>query len=132
MRGILLAGALCALSTAAWADPPSIGDKMMADSAILCDAKEQVVDLYDAAKTHGGRGVAAKYQEYNRLIDKAGEPTCNVQPILGSPVRSVEDLGKAVGPSGRTVHGWLVEIAGPDGVTGWVLYGEAGPREIPI
>jgi hypothetical protein len=132
MRGILLTGALCALSTAAWADPPLVGQKMMIEQVFVCDTHEQVKALYDAAKADGGRGVAAKYHEYNELIDKAGEPTCNVQPVMGSSVRSVEDVGKAVSPGGHTVHGWLIEIVSADGSRGWVLYGERGPREFEI
>jgi|SRR5579883_1255775 hypothetical protein len=132
MRGILLAGALCALSTAALADPPKVGQRMIAQSVIVCDTRDQVKALYEAAKTAGGKGFAVKYRELNELVDKAGEPTCNVQPILGSAVKSVEDVGKAISASGRTVHGWLIEIAGAAGASGWVLYGERGPREIAI
>ena len=132
MRGILLAGALCALSTAALADPPKVGQRMMAQNVIVCDTRAQVKALYDAAKIEGGKGFAVKYRELNELIDKAGEPTCNVQPIVGSAVRSVEDVGKAVSASGRTIHGWLVEIISGQGVSGWVLYGDRGPREIEV
>ena len=132
MRGILLTGALCALSTAAWADPPQVGQRMMAEQVIVCDTKEQAMALYEAAKTDGGKGFAIKYRELNELVDKAGEPSCNAQPIMGSAVRSVEDVGKAVSASGRTVHGWLIEIVGNEGASGWVLYGEQGPREFEI
>ena len=132
MRGILLAGALCALSTAALADPQRVGQRVMAQSIIVCDTREQVKALYDAAKNQGGKGFAVKYRELNELIDKAGEPTCTVQPINGSAVKSVEDVGKAVSASGRTVHGWLLEILGSNGASGWALYGERGPREYEI
>lgn len=132
MRGILLTGALCALSTAAWADPPDVGQKMMAERVFVCDTREQVKALYEAAKTDGGKSFAVKYRELNELLDKAGEPTCNVQAVTGSAVRSVEDVGKAVSPSGRTVHGWLIEIISSDGASGWVLYSERGPREFVI
>ena len=132
MRGILLAGAWCALSTAAWADPPQVGQRMMAEKVFVCDTHEQVKALYDAAKVDGGRGVAAKYSEYNALIDKDGEPTCNVQPVMGSSVRSVEDVGKAVSRDGHTVHGWLIEIVTAAGASCWILYGERGPREFDI
>ena len=39
---------------------------------------------------------------------------------------------KAVSASGRTVHGWLLEILGSNGASGWALYGERGPREYEI
>jgi hypothetical protein len=132
MRGILLTGAFCALSTAAWAEPPNVGDRMIAAKALICDTKDQVMDLYAAAKTDGGKGVVPKYLQYNGLIDKAGEPTCNMQPIIGSPVKSVEDLGVSRAYSGNSVHGWLIEITGADGASGWVLYGEAGPPETAV
>lgn len=132
MRGILLTGALCALSTAAWANPPDVGQRMTAEQVFVCDTHEQVKALYDAAKADGGRGVAAKYREYNALIDKAGEPACNVQPVMGSSVRSVEDVGQAVSQGGHTVHGWLIEIVSSDGASGWVLYSEKRPREFNI
>ncbi len=132
MRGILLAGALCALSTAALADPPKVGQRMIAQSVIVCDTRDQVKALYEAAKTEGGKGLAVKYRELNERVDKAGEPTCDIQPIMGSAVKTVEDAGKAVSASGRTVHGWLIEVVGAAGASGWVLYGERGPREIAI
>jgi hypothetical protein len=120
MRRIVLAGILCTLSTAAWADPPNVGERMVASNAIICDTRDQVMDLYTASKQDDGKGIITKYHEYNALIDKAGEPTCNIQAVLGAPVKSVEDLGVSHG----SVHGWLVELQGAQGVTGWALYGE--------
>jgi len=120
VRKLLLTGALLALSTAAWADPPNVGERMVARNAIICDTREQVMDLYAASKQDDGKAIIAKYREYNATIDKAGEPTCNIQAILGAPVKSVEDLGVSHG----SVHGWLVELLGSEGVTGWALYGE--------
>ena len=121
MRKFLLTGALLALSTAAWAEPPGVGERMVASKAIICDTKEQVMDIYSASKQDDGKAIIAKYREYNATIDKAGEPTCNIQGIFGAPVKSVEDLG--VSHEG-SVHGWLIELLGSQGATGWALYGE--------
>jgi hypothetical protein len=123
MRGIILAGITCALPNAAWADPPQAGQLLITSSAMICDTKEQVMELYFATKTDGGKDIIPKYLEYNGLLDEAGEPTCNRQPVLGSPVKSVEDLGMSE-YSGNGVHGWLIEITGQDGASAWVLYGE--------
>jgi len=114
-RGILLAGIACVISSAALADSPVAGQLFVASSAIVCDTKEQVAELYSATKSDGVKGILEKYREYNGVRDKAGEPICNMQPILGSPIKSVEDLGTSNGFSDyTTVHGWLVEITGTD------------------
>jgi hypothetical protein len=124
MRGIFLATALYALSTAALAQPPAVGEQMRASVAIVCDTKEQVMDLYSGTKVDNGKGIAPVYLKYQQLKNKEGEPTCNMQPVLGPTVKSIEDLGDSHGYSGNTIHGWLVELAGENGVTGFALYGE--------
>jgi hypothetical protein len=124
MRGMILAGTFCVLSTIAFADPPKVGETMKAESSILCDTKQQVLDLYAGTKVDNGKGIVPIYLKYRQMIDKDGEPTCNMQPIVGPTVKSIEDLGESHGYIGNTVHGWLIEITGENGHAGWALYGE--------
>jgi hypothetical protein len=124
MRSIILAGSMCMLSTLAWAQAPKVGDRMVVANVIVCDTKAQVLDLYAGTKTDGGKGIIPKYLEYNETRDKAGEPTCNMQAVVGAAIKSVQDLGISNGFSGNTVRGWLVEVEGDKGASGWVLYGE--------
>ena len=111
MRGLLLATALFALSTTAFAGPPGVGDKMVARSAIICDTKEQALDVFAGSKVDGGKGIDPIYQKYRQMIDPDGEPTCNMQPVAGLVVRSVDDLGESHDAGGDVVHGWLIEIS---------------------
>jgi hypothetical protein len=124
MREKILTAMLCAVSTVAWADPPKVGEAMTAHSSILCDTKQQILDLYAGTKVDNGKGIGPIYLKYRQMIDKDGEPTCNLQPIMGPRVKSIEDLGPSRGYIGNNVHGWLIEIIGENGQSGWALYGE--------
>jgi hypothetical protein len=132
MRGMILAAALCALSTAALAEPPAAGEKMMASNAIVCDTKQQVLDLYSGTKVDNGKGIIPIYLKYQQMKNKEGEPTCNMQPVVGPLIKSVQDLGESHGYNGNTVHGWLVELSGEGGVVGWALYGEETKEGVSI
>lgn len=124
MRGIILATAFCALSTASMAAPPTAGQRMLADRAIVCDTKDQVLDLFSGSKVDEGKGIVPIYQKYQQMKNREGEPTCNMQPVMGPLVKSVQDLGESHGANGDTIHGWLIELSGDSGITGWALYGE--------
>ena len=124
MREMILVAALCALPTAALAGPPPIGGEMIATSAIVCDTKDQVLDLFTASKQDDGKGILPVYQKYSRTIDKKGQPTCAIQPVVGPTVKSVGNLGKSHDPIGNTINGWVVEISTQDGHSDWALYGE--------
>ena len=124
MRGMFLATAFCALSTAASAQPPAAGEKMMASNVIVCDTKDQVMDLYSGTKVDDGKGIVPIYHKYQAMKNEDGEPACNMQPVVGPLVKSIEDLGESQGYSGNMVHGWLIELSGDNGVVGWALYGE--------
>jgi hypothetical protein len=131
MRGFILTAAICALSTAALADP-QVGHRLVAPSAIVCDTRDQVMDLFNGTKIDDGKGIIPKYLQYNEKKDDQGEPTCNLQPIVGPPIKSVQDLGDTKTYSGDVVHGWLIEIIGDGGKSGWVLYGEEHKGEVAI
>ena len=125
MRGIILTTTvLCTLSTTGFAAPPPAGQRMLATSAIVCDTKDQALELFSGSKTDDGKGILPIYDKYRRTINKDGEPACNMQPIAGPTVRSVEDLGPSHGSNGDSVHGWLIELSGENGAAGWALYGE--------
>ena len=124
MRGMILATALCALSTVAQAAPPTTGEKMLVSNAIVCDTKAQVLDLFNGSRQEEGKGIVPIYQKYKDTLNSQGEPTCNIQPVIGPLVKSVEDLGESHGANGDTIHGWLIELSGEAGVSGWALYGE--------
>jgi hypothetical protein len=125
MCRMFLAMALCGLSTAVIAQPPTIGERMLASKAIVCDAKEQVLDLFTGSKVDDGKGITAVYQKYRLMKNKNGEPTCNIEPVLGPMVKSIEDLGESYDGDGTAAHAWLIELAGENGAAStWVLYGE--------
>ena len=124
MRGMILATALCALSTAAVAQMPTVGERMVVNTAIVCDTREQVMDLFGGTKVDDGKGIVGVYLKYQAMKNSAGEPSCNIQPIEGPVVKTIEDLGETKGSSGNPVHTWLVELSGESGTIGFALYGE--------
>lgn len=107
------------------ADTPVTGQPFSTPNGILCDEKSQIDDLIAGSKEDNGRGIIPRYKRWNETVDKAGEPTCMIQPIIQANVKSVEDIGETQGFDGSKVHGWIVEISGVDGAAGWLLYGEA-------
>jgi hypothetical protein len=131
MRGMLLATALCALSIAAYAQPFQVGQPIMANKSIICDTKEQVLDIFSGSKVNEGKGIEAIFLKYRDLKNDQGEPACSMQAIAGPIVKSIQDLGQTHGYSGNTVHGWLYEVIGQHGQTGWVLFGEETSVAIP-
>src|SRR5579872_1784906 len=124
MRGIVLTTALCALSTVAYAEPFKVGDPIMAAKSIICDTKEQVMEIFAGSKVDEGRGIEPVYLKYRQMKNGQGEPVCALQAVAGPTVKSIDDLGETHGFAGNTVRGWLIEIAGLGGQTGWVLFGE--------
>jgi hypothetical protein len=124
MRGMILVTALCALSTMACAEPFKVGEPIVANKSIICDTKEQVMDIFSGSKVDGGRGIQPIYHKYRDMSNDKGEPVCAIQAVAGPVVKSIQDLGETHGFDGDTVHGWLVEVTGQAGQTGWVLFGE--------
>jgi hypothetical protein len=50
--------------------------------------------------------------------------TCNLQPLAGAMIKSVEDVGVTQTPNAKYVHTWLVALGRQGGATVWALYGE--------
>jgi hypothetical protein len=111
----------------AHAETPQAGQPFSTPNGILCDERVQIDDLLAGAKEDDGKGIIPRYKKWNALIDKQGEPTCLIQPIINANVKSVEDIGETKGFDGAQVHGWVIEISGTDGETGFLLYGEVVP-----
>lgn len=104
---------------------PSVGGTAMIPQAVLCDAKAQVVSLFEQSKKNdGGAAIMEAYNVLNKQKDEAGEPTCNLQSVMGVPVVSVDDLGSTFDFSGNPLHGWAVEVKNNKGGTAFILYGE--------
>lgn len=134
LRKILLGGAMVigtiALVYAGSARAaPTVGQPFSTPNAILCDDKSQIEDLIAGSKEGNGAGLIPRYLKWKATQDAAGEPTCNIQPLQNAIVKSVEDIGETLSPSGEKLHGYVVEITGTDDVSGWVLFGvkEAAP-----
>jgi hypothetical protein len=115
---------LLLLPSAALASPPMVGGQAVVAAAIVCDTKEQIIELYQGTKVDDGKGIAPIYSKYRQMINKQGEPACNIQPLMGPVVKSVADLGVSNGYAGGVVHAWMVEIEGSNDASGWALYGE--------
>jgi hypothetical protein len=124
MREMILATALCALSTAAYAEPFKVGEPIVATKSIICDTKEQILDIFSGSKVDGGRGILPIYHKYRDMSNGKSEPAFAMQSVAGPVVKSIQDLGETNGYDGDTVHGWLVEVTGQAGQIGWVLFGE--------
>lgn len=134
MRKQLLIGAAMVTCTAvlicvgsARAEEPVAGRPFSTPNGILCDERSQISEILEGAKVDNGKGIIPVFKKWNEILDKAGEPTCMIQPIIKAVVKSVEDIGESQGFDGTKVHGWVVEISGTDGETGYLLYGEALP-----
>lgn len=133
LKASLMIGATLALiwSGNARAATPVMGQPFSTPNAILCDEKSQIEDLIAGSKEANGAGLIPRYLKWKATQDPAGEPTCNIQPLQNVTVKSVEDIGDVLSPSGEKLHGYVVELSGTDGVSGWVLFGvkEATPSE---
>lgn len=135
LKAALMIGATAALVYAgsARAATPVMGQPFSTPNAILCDEKSQIEDLVAGSKEANGAGLIPRYLKWKATQDSAGEPTCNIQPLQNATVKSIEDIGNMLSPSGEKLHGYVVEISGTDDVSGWVLFGvkEATPSEAP-
>lgn len=130
LAGLLMIALVLALMWASNARAaPVVGQPFSTPNAILCDEKSQIEDLIAGSKEANGAGLIPRYLKWKATQDAAGEPTCNIQPLQNALVKSVEDIGETLSPSGEKLHGYVVEITGTDDVSGWVLFGvkEATP-----
>jgi hypothetical protein len=122
--------ALLIFAGAAHAEPV-VGAPFFTTSSIICDDKSQVQELFDGSKKDNGKGLIEVYVKWHGVVDVRHEPTCNLQPLAGAIIKSVEDMGITQTPDEQTVRTWFVELGGTDGVTGWALYGEVEQSESP-
>lgn len=126
---MIAATGLLIYANSAKAAVPKMGEPFSTPNAILCDERSQIKDLIAGSKEDNGAGLIPRYLKWKGTQDAAGEPTCNIQPLQNANVKSVEDIGQTLSPSGEKLHGYVVEITGTDDVSGWVLFGvkEAAP-----
>lgn len=124
---LLFVGAMVG-AVGAHAEPPKAGGKLITDGSIVCDTKEQAMSLFKASKSGVKDEMVDLYNSLHDLKDDAGEPTCNLQPILGAIVASVEELGMTKNAIGQPTKAWLVELRGADDASGWALFGEVVPE----
>jgi hypothetical protein len=127
MIGGIIAAALglCAYSRAQaqdkiYYDPPSPGQVIRVPENVLCDEKQQVVDIGKAGHS-SFQGLVAKYQEYAAAKDAKGEPVCAYQSVQSARAVEVEQIGVAWGGNGEQFMTYAVRIAGDDGNELWLL-----------
>jgi hypothetical protein len=122
--------ALLIFASSAHAEP-IVGVPFSATALIVCDDKSQVQELFDGSKQDDGKGLIEVYNKWHDVVDAEHEPTCNLQPLAGAMIKSVEDVGVTQTPNAKYVHTWLIELGRRGGATDWALYGEVQQQESP-
>lgn len=118
----VLASAL--LASYAKADPPPQGwTGSLSVPSIVCNTKEQITAIAKAGENGGHSAVLAALEEFSKVIDTKGEPSCTVMPIPTVTFGASEEIGYSTNAVGKRVKAWASPIGNVRG-NWWVLFAE--------
>lgn len=108
----------------AYADPPPQGwTGTLSVPSIVCNTRDQIVAISKAGESGGHIAVLAALQEFSKVIDTKGEPSCTVMPIPTVTFGASEDIGFSINAAEKRVKAWASPIGNAQG-NWWVLFAE--------
>lgn len=88
-----------------------VGDELALQGQIVCDTENQIQQVADIDRETKGKGVFDLVEQFSKIPDAKGEPTCNIQPVDGI-VLERKEVGRVWLPNGQEADGFLVHLKG--------------------